>query len=354
MIGCDGPYVSLKNNFFHVLKVDEEGRFDRCIKEYSPSESFSLQCTVDNKDRDSFTVLLNGHDYLTPKKGYYDSPNKIIVISDIEGNFNALYSLLITHKVIDENFRWIFGENDLVMLGDLMDRGKNVTQCLWLIFHLEQQAEKHGGKVHFILGNHEIMNLQLQLRYVPEKYLMLAKRISGIEDPAAAYTCLLKNNTVLLNWIISKNSIEKIGDMLFVHGGISLPIIQLGLSIDMINGIVRNEIRGKKAKDQISRVLMGSLGPFWYRGFVTDHNEQNKITEEELIEILDFYQASKVVVGHTIVNKVSSDFHGKVVRVDVDHSEKKFSARSQALLIERDKVFRIDSAGGKVDITLDV
>ncbi len=44
--------------------------------------------------------------------------------------------------------------------GDMFDRGDQVTECLWLVYALEETAKAAGGYVHFILGNHELMNLQ--------------------------------------------------------------------------------------------------------------------------------------------------------------------------------------------------
>jgi len=48
----------------------------------------------------------------------------------------------------------------LVLVGDCVDRGQEVTQVLWLIYKLEIAAKNKGGSVHFVLGNHEIMNFQ--------------------------------------------------------------------------------------------------------------------------------------------------------------------------------------------------
>ncbi len=55
--------------------------------------------------------------------------------------------------------------------GDMFDRGEQVTECLWLIYSLEEKAKKSGGYVHFILGIiMEIMNLCGDIRYRQKKY----------------------------------------------------------------------------------------------------------------------------------------------------------------------------------------
>ncbi len=96
----------------------------------------SITIFVANKDKDSFYLALR-KDYKT-----YPMPKKLIAISDIEGNCNAFASFLQNNHVIDKNFNWTFGERHPVLVGDFMDRGKNVTQVLWLIYKLEQKAEK--------------------------------------------------------------------------------------------------------------------------------------------------------------------------------------------------------------------
>src|SRR6476469_8027996 len=94
--------------------------------------------------------------------------NKLFILSDIEGNFGSLRKLLVAGKVIDEDFNWTFGNGHLVLVGDFFDRGLHVTEVLWLIYSLEDKAKAAGGYVHFVLGNHEIMNLGGDLRYVQQ------------------------------------------------------------------------------------------------------------------------------------------------------------------------------------------
>ena len=90
--------------------------------------------------------------------------DQVIAESDdlvnIEGNYYSFVNLLIGNKITDNNLNWIYGTGQLVLNGDMVDRGEYVTQVLWLIYKLEQEASAAGGHVHFILGNHEAMNLE--------------------------------------------------------------------------------------------------------------------------------------------------------------------------------------------------
>ena len=83
---------------------------------------------------------------LTKEPAVYEMPEKLIAISDIEGEFEAFRSFLIANGVMNEKYKWTFGKGHLVTVGDFFDRGLMVTQTLWLIYHLENQAEKADRK----------------------------------------------------------------------------------------------------------------------------------------------------------------------------------------------------------------
>lgn len=89
-----------------------------------------------------------------------------------------------------------------MLVGDFFDRGLNITECLWLIYKLEKEAEKQGGKVHFILGNHEMMNLKSELRYVRDKYHENADTLK------LDYKKWYANNTELGRWLRTKMALK--------------------------------------------------------------------------------------------------------------------------------------------------
>ena len=52
-----------------------------------------------------------------------------------------MLELLTNNKIIDEQGDWAFGTGHFVITGDIFDRGDKVTEILWFIYELEQQAE---------------------------------------------------------------------------------------------------------------------------------------------------------------------------------------------------------------------
>ncbi|HMQ77929.1 MAG TPA: metallophosphoesterase [Ignavibacteria bacterium] len=331
----DGPYVIYRNGST-IIKQVIKGTNDFACRSDSISgfiEGKLITCNIN--DSLSFVTIIK--DTLVVENPVYEMPEKLIAISDIEGNFGAFREFLINNKVINSNNQWIYGRGHLVLNGDFFDRGLNVTECLWFVYHLEQEAVKNGGYVHFILGNHEIMNMNDDIRYVRNKYLKNAELMD--ED----YRSFYKQNTELGRWLETKNIIEKIGDYLFLHGGISEELNMLNPVIEDINTKSRNYYYSSKAARQsgdtlVSTVFRSKYSPFWYRGYV-----EETIKEESLDLTLKIFNVNKIVVGHTIVDDVRYFYSKKVIGIDTDHAE----GDTEGLLIENGSEFRVDKTGIK-------
>ena len=344
----DGPYIYAKNGLIEEINVIKGKKskyfFHRQIYDSIPNQFF---CQVYNEDNDNFYFNIQKEKVI--ESSYYNMPSKMIVISDIEGNWNGFYSFLLSNKIINEQYNWIFDDGHLVLLGDFMDRGKNVFQVLWLIYKLEQEALIYGGKVHYILGNHEIMNIYYDLDFIDSNYCAIAQRYANIKNNKNAYREFVKNN-ILFDWLITKNLVTIIGSFLFVHGGISPNFLEADLSIDSINEYVpKNEFN-----EQRHVLLCGTLGPLWYRGMVrsTKSFPCPKISEEQVDKILKRYNVAQIIIGHTPVRDISYDFNKKVLRIDVKHGQYKFSGKTSGILIENNMIYKINDLGEKFNIKL--
>lgn len=283
---------------------------------------------------DSFKFSLREPE--TELQSVFEKPDKIFAISDIEGNYLDFVTILKNNGIVDSKLNWSFGEGHLVLLGDFIDRGAYATQVLWLIYKLEREAIDNGGKVHYIIGNHEVMNILGNTRYVHNKHHILAYLI-GKDAPD-----FFSNNTFLGRWMATKNVIEKIGDYLFVHGGISDSIVKAKLSIPRINHIARNTLKFPQVNwDKEAKLVMESHGVIWYRGLITGHLDYEKMTSASLDEILNFYDAKHMVIGHCIVEDITTDYDGKVIRIDVNH----YINASSGIYIEGDQVYKATKTG---------
>ncbi|HEV8272038.1 MAG TPA: metallophosphoesterase [Chitinophagaceae bacterium] len=320
---------------------------DRLFKE-KISKWDSIKITVLNSDKDFFYVELK--DSLKVEPSTYDSASKIIEISDIEGNFNGLYGFLIANKVMDKNYNWIFGNGHVVFLGDFVDRGTQSIQVLWLIYKLEEEAIKEGGKVHYILGNHEILNIQ-GAGYTDNTYIKDDQSSTTSVPFDESHKILHSAKSELGKWLRTKNSIEKIGNYTFVHGGISPKILLFKPDLDKINNTIRENIEydlyNDPGKNKFANFLIGREGPLWFRGLAIKYKYYDKVSQSELKQILSYFNSSKIVIGHTGVNDIQADFNGALIKTDVTHGQEKFSGKTRGILIENDIEYKIDGNGNR-------
>lgn len=333
-ISQDGPYIMYRGDSLFVYHVDSVEQIVLRKEAYpiAAKAGLALKVATDEPDK-FFEVKLKSK--LEPEKADYGKPKKMVVLSDIEGNFGALRKLLQAAGVINANYQWIFGDGHLVLLGDFVDRGDRVTEAHWLIYALEEQAAAAKGKIHYILGNHEIMNMSGDLNYLHPKYVKNSKLIN------IHYMHLVGRDSEIGRWLATKNIAERIGNMLFVHGGMSSYMNTMALSLKDINALARPFYTDSSFKfpDPRIEILFSDYGPFWYRGYYSGKSQGNIPKIDSTLQI---YGVKHVVTGHTIVGDRIATYHeGRVINTDVHHS----GGHSEALLIEKNEMIRINQNG---------
>ncbi|MFN8301874.1 MAG: metallophosphoesterase [Saprospiraceae bacterium] len=337
---ADGPHVFYRGPNIIVKSVQLRDTSTVVVTDVYPDRKLvRLTCTVPATG-DRFTFPLQ--DQLNTSPDHYAMPSRLLVLSDIEGNFEAFKMMLLSAGVINDKFQWTFGDGHIVLLGDYFDRGLNVTECLWLAYKLEQEALAAGGRVHFILGNHEVLNLQGDTRYVRNKYLENARLIG--EDYSRWYAA----DTELGRWLRTKNSVERIGDQVFCHGGISPELARTGLSLGDINRIARRYLGMPNAQivDPFAREIFDThTGIFWFRGA-----SKGMLTDAQMSEVLAFAGASRMVVGHTLTPEIATAYDGRLICIDLYHDENLRNGFVQGLWLENAKAFGFDTRGYKFSL----
>ncbi len=210
-----------------------------------------------------------------------DPGPSLVAIGDVHGDFNDFVAILQRTGLIDEQHHWAGGKTTLVQTGDLIDRGPKPREVLDLLMSLEEPAAKAGGRVVALLGNHEVMNLMGDLRYVTnENYASFADSESEKRRTSAyqKYAAWRKNHPQLLaeleqpvlpvteaewmerhpagflehreafapngsygKWLRQRSAVAKIGGVIFLHGGIDPKLASLKL--DQMNARIRSEIK---------------------------------------------------------------------------------------------------------------
>ena len=153
---------------------------------------------------------------------------------------------------------------------------------------------------------------------------------------------LYGNQSELGRWLRSKNIIENIGGILFIHGGISPYVNNEDLSIEKIIALVRPYYADSTYDyPQSIDPLFRENGPFWYRGY---YYGKQRASIQQIDSTLKKFKVDKISTGHTIVSDtISVWFNGKVFNTDVHHAK----GHSEALLLENDKFYRVNADGKK-------
>ncbi len=316
---ADGPYFFIQDDSSLVVKWIKGIRpVEREIK----GNDFSKIEKKIGLDFDFISIDFNKKQQIDYKQEF-TGVNKFIALSDIHGQLDLFVKLLKQYKVIDKDFNWIFGSNHLVIGGDVFDRGDKVTETFWLIYKLEKQAEEQGGKVHFILGNHELMVMNNDLRYVNDKYY---KTTQILDIP---YDQLYSKNTIIGRWLRSKPLMFSINEILFTHAGISPDFINKNLSIEKANYTFINST----VSDSIRVFLESGSGPLWYRGYFSEKGFDEKMLDS----ILSYFDKNHIVIGHTTLPNIVSFKNSKIIGID---SGIKDGVYGEVLYYEEGKFYR--------------
>ena len=238
----------------------------------------------------------------------FNNVSKVAAISDIHGQFDLFKHLLTVHKIADAQGNWTFGEGHLVVTGDIFDRGPKVTESLWYLFNLDRQARQKGGFVHFLLGNHEVMVLNNDMRYLHDKYVQTEKVLGQ------SLSQLFGPESVLGEWLLTRNVLVKIDGMLFVHGGIHPSLATENRSLQDINQtFVDHLIKDENSpREDFSQFLHKTNGQIWYRGYFKTPGA----SMQEVDALLQHFDVSHLVVGHTTQEHITGFYDGKVIAID--------------------------------------
>jgi len=365
----DGPYFYVHKKQVSALIIQNGLKKEEQVTQ----EKFGELSGIFGFKFDYEDLLVNHQKKLDYSKKFM-MVDSIAVLSDIHGEYDCYIDILKIAGIINEDLSWKFGRGHLVILGDIFDRGEMVTEILWHLYGLEKQADNSGGKVHILVGNHEMLVLSGNQDYLCPKYRQV-ETISGI-----SYKNLYAQNTVLGNWLRSWPVVITINDILFVHGGLSPELVQNKISVTDINRIFTEKIIGKSLSVNRSRsiqtlnkmsidysysdtdmaltndnnsssvsypenrnssdaefekmaLLSQNNGPLWYRGYFNNAG----IHEKEIDLILDFYNKKHIVVGHTSLTNIQSLFETKIIGIDASQES---NMPSQMLLYLNGSFFK--------------
>jgi 3',5'-cyclic AMP phosphodiesterase CpdA len=230
------------------------------------------------------------------------SRGRIVAIGDVHGDPEGARAALAVAGVVDAAGTWTGGDTTLVMTGDMADRGPDTRSVFALVRRLQSEAAAAGGQVVPLLGNHEVMNVQGDWRYVSDDDLA---GYGGTDARKAALTATGEDG----RWLATLGAVARVDDVAFAHGGISAAWAVRGT--DAINALVADAL----FTDPKAAVL-GQDGPLWWRGLV---EEPESTICGDLDRALAALGARRMVVGHTRREdgRIESRCDGKLDVIDI-------------------------------------
>ena len=308
---------------------------------------------------------------------------RIVAIGDVHGAFDNMVAVMKNAGILDEKLKWKGGKAHLVQNGDVVDRGPHSRKAMDLLMELEEQAEKAGGRVHVLIGNHEAMNLvgildlvskgefesytdrdSRRLREVAfDRYYEQMKREAkerseelpdkndlrqefeekypmGFVEHRQAFSASGRYG----KWIRGNNVAVKINGIVFSHGDWSEKMAAIGIA--EVNRRVRAELSDEVPLE--GGIAFDPDSPLQYRGLahtaLTIASQQAE--EARVTAILASLGATRMVVGHTLTSGViESRFGGKHVSIETGMLELYHGGHRIALEVEGDALRAIHDRG---------
>ncbi|KAI8980937.1 Metallo-dependent phosphatase-like protein [Pilobolus umbonatus] len=264
---------------------------------------------------------------------------RIVALGDLHGDLPNTLSILKFSHLIDEDHHWIGNDTILVQTGDVVDRGVDTIQLYELLQNLREEAPSQGGLVIPLLGNHELMNLVGDWRYVyPEE----VETFGGMDKRKKAF----KEDGFIGKYLTVLNMTTKVGSTIFCHGGIHPYFATHG--IDWINDKTHEDIKpymDSNGRRGDNHGVFGGYGPTWYRGYAL---EEESLVCGLLDKALHLMGGNRMVVGHTVQHDglIQTRCGGKVVLIDIGISSA-YGGRKGALEIIGNSVRALYAEGSE-------
>jgi hypothetical protein len=218
---------------------------------------------------------------------------RVVAIGDLHADLPHALAVLKMAELVDEDGHWSGGTATFVQTGDTTDRGPDSLEVLQLMARLETEAEAAGGRVVALLGNHEVMNLTGDWRYVSDGDL------EDFDGSVEARREAFGPDGELGIWLRNHGIVAVVDRVAYAHGGITAEWAEKG--VDAINAS--------------PWPTLGPDSPIWYRGFILDPEPTACRPLEDALVALG---VDRMVVGHTTQKsgRILARCGGRILGID--------------------------------------
>jgi len=333
-------------------------------KTTTTTSTFSVTADSDNNDQDGDTLPLV---QLIPPSSFaqYTLPHvpddyipllpnqRLLCIGDVHGDLSALKEFLEVAQVYDRTSQhWTGGNAIVVQCGDVLDRGTEELACLELLANLSRQAERQGGKLIVLYGNHEALNAIGLFQY-------------AYEGGNVEYEQKIGAGGILANVLMKQMKVAvQVGKTVCVHAGLTKDHLDdfggiAGMnqqarkwmessseefdnsasSYQTVDNIVQSaDKRARESTELMPACLGGGIGapsPVWMRDYSmpADLPPKNHLAQQMINDVLNALECDRMVIGHTPQRHINAALEGKAWRIDVGASRGVASGTPEVLEI---------------------
>jgi hypothetical protein len=250
---------------------------------------------------------------------------RVVAIGDLHSDIGSTRKAFQLAGATDENDEWIGGELRIVQLGDMIGRSDDERQVLDFLFDVRQKAEAFGGRVHLLVGNHEVMGGRVDNQAVGSNPFPGYEDLVdlSLDDPRLLILpeAQKKRGAALMSGgpyakrFAQLPTVFQLGETVFVHGGVVPRWAEYGL--DKINAEVSHWLFGAGAEPDCSLGVDNGDRVMWTRQFSSAVDVADCDLLDQSLAILG---AKRMIVAHTVQTTISSYCDGKVWAVDVGMS----------------------------------
>lgn len=181
---------------------------------------------------------------------------RIIAIGDVHGDLDGLKENLRQAGLVNNHGDWIGGKQVFVQLGDIVDRGPKSEETWLYLRKLQEQARGAGGKVIRIVGNHELMWLNRDFRYInptTDTYFTRERMIGAISDDILK--CSAQHGCDAQAAYVAGN-----GKIVFIHAGLVNDMNEvLKKEIAEIGAVAVENVTNPSIFERINKILKDAV-----------------------------------------------------------------------------------------------
>jgi calcineurin-like phosphoesterase family protein len=214
------------------------------------------------------------------------------VVGDVHGHLDQLLGALADAGLVDDEATWAGGETHLWFLGDFVDRGPDGIGVIEFVMRLAKEAEKAGGYVEALLGNHEILMLgthrfgdtevpsEFGQRSFARSWEMNGGQLSDQEAVTDEH----------IEWLSSRPALALVDEHLLMHSD-TVEYLVWGADIEEINAGIQQVLRGD------------DLAAWWevWRRLTTRHAFRGPQGSEVAVQLLNVLGGEQLVHGHSVI-----------------------------------------------------